>query len=682
MDPVTASLMQEAGPSARRGGNPSPVRFTDSEEASNATDVRSPEAKAALEGELGRKNLHPVARAVLQKEFDQNFGQQARSAAPQQAANDPVTASLLGEAKSISDKSVPDQAPEREPYKEPSTWEKVKGAGEAALSVGTGLVAAPIGAAAGVVKGFTGGKYGTQEGAQEASQRAAEIAHSLTYEPRTEAGKGALETVGKVVDASKLAGLGPTEGMALSGVLAGPRAVSGAVRAEAPAGRVPGQMGSVGASGITPAEQAAVIASKASPELQKEVAKVGPKLTPQGLKTVERHVQSDSLPVPIKLTPGQATQDVGLLSTEQNSRASHEGLRNRFQEQNKQLVENLDAIREKAAPDVYATSRPEMGEKIIDAYKTKDAALNLDISAKYKALKDANGGQFPLDGKAFVKSADEALHKDLVYDHVPAGVRKTMDRLSEGGTMTFEQFEAMRTNLARIARSQADGNEKHAAAVIRDSLENMPIPPGAEHLKPLADAARSAARERFALIEKDPAYKAITKGKASADRFIEKYVVGADTQHVKTMKDNLAHDPSAQQTMTAGAMQRLKDRAGIMEGEENFRQAGYNKALESLRPKLGVLFDPESKTLVENLGSVARYVKGQPTGSFVNNSNSAVALMGAAAKLGATAAGDMAVPGLQAGTKIRKIAEFIKEKKDLNMSMKQYGGIKLKDVGR
>ena len=211
-------------------------------------------------------------------------------------------------------------------------------------------------------------------------------------------------------------------------------------------------------------------------------------------------------------------------------------------------------------------------------------------------------------------------------------------------------------------------------------MESLPLAPEAAALKPLADAARTSASERFALLKADPAYKAVVNGKASADKFIEKYVVGADKKYLETMQKNLAHDDVAQQTMAAGFVHRLREGAGLLSEGGNFSQSGYNKALESMRPKLALTLKPDVLKDVENLGAVARYVKGQPTGSFVNNSNTAVALMGDAARFGATAAADMAVPGLQIGSKVRKVAEFVKEQKDLSQSMKQYGGIRLKDI--
>ncbi len=620
------------------------------------------------------------------------------TAAPQQqAANDPITAALLREANPANrpgmaevpgsqeheaKRAEQDAAWRAEAKKNAaSSWNPLGGP-EALLTAGSGFLANVAGRAATLAQKAAG-----VDDAQ-AVARAKEIMHSLTYEPRLESTKDVLGAVSSVAQSEpihRLAGLGPAEGMALAGASAGPAAVRVAPRAaaatEAAPARVPGQMASVGASAVAPAEQAKVLAATAqTPEIRQAIERAASKpMTPFSLKTVERHVEADTLPVPIKLTSGQATQDATLLSQEQNARGSKPELVQRFNEQESQLRENLHAIREKAAPDVYATSKPSMGETIIDAYKAKDAALNKTISANYKALKDANGGEFPMDAKAFVNAADAKLHKELKFEFVPGPLERQLQAFREGRPMNFEQFEAMRTNLANIQRSQTDGNVKRAAAIIRDALEELPMPTGAEHLKPLADQARASARERFALMDADPAYKAIVKGKASADQFIDRYVLGpkADVKHLETMKANLAHDPVAQQTMTAGAMRRLKDKAG-----DNFSQAGYNKAVEGLQPKMSILFDPESKALVEKLGNVARYVKGQPTGSFVNNSNTAVAMLGTVGKFAGKTGLNAAFPGFQVGDKLAGVASFIKEKKNLSQSLQTGAGIGLKEVSK
>lgn len=562
------------------------------------------------------------------------------------------------------------------PQKTPGLTDRLLGTGEAALSVGTGMAANFAGNAAGFFKGLTSGKLGTPEGMRMAEDRAREVTDSLTYQPRTDSGKDALGAFSGALDASKIQGMGPAEAVPLASIMAGPGKIMrpGAKPVETPS------FGSAGAAGVAPEHMARAAVANATPELQQVVDRAIKTKQPINHQTLTRHVEADSLPVPINLTKGQATQDVSLLSSEQNLRGKHKVLADRFNEQNKQLIENTNAIREQAAPDVFATTKPEHGEMLIDAYRAKDAALNKDISARYQALKDANGGNFPLDASAFVSAADEALHKQLLFDHVPAEYRSVLNRLKEGGSMTFENFEALRTNLARTMRSAADGNTRAAAGVIRQALEELPMPQGAENLKPLADAARNAARGRFSLIEKDPAYKAVVTGRASADKFIDKYVVGTDLKNLQAMKEILADDQVAQQTIASGVVNHLKDRAGVIANEGNFSQAGYNKALEGVRPKLGVIFEPKQRQQLETLGNVSRYTQQQPRGSFVNNSNTATALMSESAKSAAEGAANVAAKGVPIGTWTRKVMGNRAQQKELARTLQSGAGILLKDV--
>lgn len=578
-----------------------------------------------------------------------------------------------------ADSRIPGTPEQPKPKEEPSWWKKYvtgKGVGEAALSTASGMVAQPVGAVAGMARNITSGKFGTKEGLLMAQARAKEVQDALTYQPRTEEGKAVLGDIGKAVEATGLQGLGPTEAITLGGLstLQKPaRSVQ-----NAPVG--PKALGSVGAQGADPVGMARASIANSSPELQSIVENHIKNGSPINQAVLDRYAEADSLPVPIRLTKGEATGDVTQLSQEKNARGQFKDLADLFAERPKQFTENLNRIRENAAPDIYVSSKPEHGEILIDAYKSKDAKLNADISAKYQALRDANGGQFPLDSKAFVESADSALHKSLLYDQVPSGLRSTLDRLKTEGTMSFENFESMRTNLARIQRSQADGNVKHAAGIIRNSLEEMPMPAGAENLKPLADQARAAAKARFSLIESDPAYKAVVSGKASADKFIDKYIVGADVKDVQALKQNLSTDPLAGQAVASGVINHLKQRAGIIGDEGNFSQAGFNKAVESVRPKLDLILDPQSKKQVETLGNVARYTQAQPTGSFVNTSNTATALMSAGAKNALEGATNVAFKGVPVGTGIRKYLTHRSQSKFLQQAMEPGAGILLRDV--
>src|SRR6185437_11309160 len=199
------------------------------------------------------------------------------------------------------------------------------------------------------------------------------------------------------------------------------------------------------------------------------------------------HLEADSLPVPIQLSEGQATRDPQLYSVEQNERGRNPVYAQQFQQQEGRLVQNLRAIRDEAGPDVFSANPVEHGDTLINAYKAKDAAAEADINAKYQALRDAAGGEFPVDAGQILDGATQALHKQLLFEHAPAAVMNQLSGMAENG-MTFEQFEALRTNLATIARTSSDGLERRAAGVIRNQMEQLPLEGGAANLKPLADA--------------------------------------------------------------------------------------------------------------------------------------------------------------------------------------------------
>jgi hypothetical protein len=398
---------------------------------------------------------------------------------------------------------------------------------------------------------------------------------------------------------------------------------------EPPAGFVPNpprDLSSAGASFTTQAQAANV------PAPVRQAIQLAEQTNSIHDVAAQRAIVAGSLPEPMYPTKGMLTGDIEQLSKEKNLRGKHPELAQRINELDGGLKRNIDLIKDEAAPDIYSVNHVENGQALIDAYAAKDHALRQDISAKYKALEQANGGQFPLDGKAFVDAADAALAINWKADYLPSEIRSRMNTIRDGGTMTFQNFENMRTNLAadaRRAERAGDGNAAYAISTVRDALESLPMPEGPQYtaLKDMADSARLAARSRFELIRNDPAYDAAINHKTLADKFIEKHVIKAPVQHVETMRANLPDDMT-QQTIASGAINFLKSRAGIRGEGGNFTQAGYNKALEAISPKLHSLVDPKTAEHLNNLGEVARWTQEQPAGSFVNNSNTFVSAMG------------------------------------------------------
>lgn len=431
-------------------------------------------------------------------------------------------------------------------------------------------------------------------------------------------------------------------------------------RAAPGAGVAPGSVGAAAVPSVSTIQQALL---SATPELQNAIKGIPFEQT--NVPTFMRHIEADSLPVPIRLTKGQANGDIVQLSNEQNRRGKDPELAQRFNEQNGLLIENINEIRNRAAPDAYGTKIIENSQGIIDAYKTIDSARSEKISAAYKALEDANGGAWPVDALAIVRNADAMLAKKLKTNFVPPGIAADLKAFREGAPMTFEQFEALRTNLAAEARKaerSGDGNAAMASSIVREALEQLPLTgPAATKLKPLADSARSLAKERFDMLKKDPAYKAAVDDVVPADKYLQKFVVNGVNKNIATMVNHLGKDSVAHQHMAAGTVNWLKDKAGIVDETGNFTQAGFNKALKQLDDvkNMEQIFTPDAASQLKTLGNVARYTQAQPRGAFVNNSNTLVGSLAEKAKKGIGAAAEsglnVAVPGLQLGTTVMEM---------------------------
>jgi hypothetical protein len=426
--------------------------------------------------------------------------------------------------------------------------------------------------------------------------------------------------------------------------------------------------------------------TRASPQVSQELSKLKPNEI--SVPALERVMEADTLPIPIQLTKGQVSRDPKLFSDEMNSRAKNPEYAQRYNQQNAQLVENLDAIKEKASPDVYGTNVVENGQSLIDAYLDLDIARKANIDAKYLALRDAAGGQFPIDGVKFANNAYASLKKELKTEFLPASIKSQLDAFKKGEPMTFEQFEAMRTNIAqemRTADRQGLGNTEFALGKVREALEDLPLTGETKELKILADDARSAAKQRFDLLDQDKAYKAAVNGKVYADDFINKFVVGGKKKDIDTMVSHLGADSQARQVMAAGIVNWLKSKSGILnDGSGTFSQKGFNKALENIDPKILNIVGPEVNQQLKALGNTARNIQERPAGAFVNESNTFTSALGEKAANVAEKGANYFIGGgvVPVGTMTRNLVTGVKEGTKAKESLKPAAGVKIKDIGK
>ena len=562
---------------------------------------------------------------------------------------------------------------------------------EPVATLATGAVAAPLAAATGTVAAARSGQFGTQQGVQAGQQQAQNLMQQMMYQPKTQTGQNVIQSLQSAFEASKLPPVGVPEVQGLPLTMPNKAAIKAAlpdVTIERQVPKAPSTgLQSGGAAAATQEASVRAALESASPELQQSLKDVP--VNQVNLPVLERHVEADTLPIPVRLTEGQATQDIHKISNEMNSRAKNPELANRLNEQNGQLIENMNAIRDNAAPNVFGTTHVENGEALINSYKEIDNQLKANINQKYTALKEAAGGDFPVDGAAIADNTFKNLKKELKTDYLPSPIAKQLEAFKNGEQMTFEQFEALRTNLAsevRKAERAGDGNTIAACNVARQALEDLPLTGAASELKPLADAARSAAKERFDLLGKDKAYKAAINGTVAADDFINKFVVNGKKADVDQMIQILGQDSVARETMAAGMVNWLKSKAGVINENGNFSQAGYNKALAQVDPKLLAIVGPEVEKQLKTLGNVARYTQVRPKGSYVNESNTFTAALGEKAKAGAENLANLGsvkagIP-LPLGSMVRGQLAKRAEAKQLQESLKPGAGVQLKDIGK
>jgi len=402
--------------------------------------------------------------------------------------------------------------------------------------------------------------------------------------------------------------------------------VKQAQAAVAPAAGIVAPPGSVGAAAVTDLSAVNAAIAQASPQLQAKLSKIPRNQI--NLPALESHLQAERLGLgPDFFTEGQATQNPGALSFEMNERGKYPALSERFSQQDAKLKSAVDRLHERATQNEVGGSMYDHGVRQINEYQAIDNARNLDINQKYKALKDAAGGSFPIDAPQFVQNARNLLDENLKSEYLPESFKNDLEKFASGQPLTFQKFEALRTNLAadmRKADRAGDGNTKYALSLVRQALEDLPLLQEAQGLKSIADQARSAAKERFDALAADPAYDAAVNG-APPDTFMEKHVFSktAPVSQVRLMRDTFGEGSTGALNVESALINHLREKGGLVE-KSNVNQATYNKNFKALEEKLKAGAKPETVEDLRVLGDVLYKTKAQPTGSFVNNSNTFV----------------------------------------------------------
>lgn len=348
------------------------------------------------------------------------------------------------------------------------------------------------------------------------------------------------------------------------------------------------------------------------------------------MRAVLRQAEAESILGPnARLMTGQATRDPMLFAKEldlRGVRGAGEGIANRLSAQNSGLINALNTRGASAAPGEMAA-----GQGLIGSLQAADDAARARISDLYGQAKSLNANEIPLDAVGFADTARGLLKQEMKDSFLPGKIRRAVNQIGEGEIpLNISTAEQLKTNIAaevRKAQRAGDGNAVRALGIVRDSLENTPIAGEVgEQALSAFNAARGAARQRFAELESNPALAAAVDDVAP-DKFFNKYVLSAPARDLKRLLDAA---PDQADTVRAQVVDYLKSKAltGASDETGRFSQAGYNKALKQIgETKLRHLFPAEEVAQLKSIGNVASYIQAQPAGSAVNNSNTGAAVM-------------------------------------------------------
>lgn len=340
--------------------------------------------------------------------------------------------------------------------------------------------------------------------------------------------------------------------------------------------------------------------------------------------------------------PGQITREMNLAKTGANS--TDVGLQRLpgLQNQNTaKLLSNLDEAGAANAPASF-----QAGEKAIGSLQGNVDRARREIDSLYGAARDSQGRSLPLEPGTFTRRANELLDQEMVGGALPGDVANRMNQIATGEMpLTVEIAEQLKTRIGKLQRSTSDGSARMALGLVRQALDetplmrinpqNLPVAPGTQ-LPPSGqkaidafNLARSANRQFMNRVEANPALKAVVDG-VEPDQFVQKFVLGkgASAGDVSALRQEL--DPQALASLKGYIVRHLRDAAtNSTDDITKFADAGYRRALRDIGDeKLGVFFSPEELQHLKDVGNAAKYMKAQPDGSAVNNSNSGALMLG------------------------------------------------------
>jgi len=320
----------------------------------------------------------------------------------------------------------------------PSLLDKIIGAGETALTLGTAATGGTVGTIIGAGKGLTeqilSGEFGTPQAARAVEKAAAEGAQALTYQPRGTAGQEMVQATGQFL------------GEVLPPVIpqvAGLNALGQATRQAAPILQATGQRAATAAQqaarvtgqAIAKPVQAATTAVRQTLGMQTPTTapvagrvSVGAAATPADLQRVATAEQLGFVG-PAGLTAGQRTRNFADLQFEkETAKIGDVGapLRERVSNQTANLIQQFDAMVDRTEP--LLVDARDIGKAVNQALVNKAEVSRRRVRDAYTKAREDGSMREPVTLDALATAAADVQRFEGVASNV-APIRREAIRL-------------------------------------------------------------------------------------------------------------------------------------------------------------------------------------------------------------------------------------------------------------
>ena len=566
--------------------------------------------------------------------------------------------------------------------KPPTLGERIVGAGETALAVGTGLTGGTFGTVVGAAKGLTeqilSGEFGTPEAAKAVERAAAEGARALTFQPRTEVGQEMTQAVGQFA-AEVLPPVVP--------VVTAPGQLAQATRQALPITQATAQRGAVAtqqaaqATGRAVARpiQAATTAVRETLGMETPTSPAAPgarvsggaAATPEALRRV---TTAEGLPVPIPLTRGGATREAEQLAFEKEQMKGPMGepLRQRVEQQNLAALQNFDLLAEmtdaqlvdltatggavvKALSDGLANAKAKTRTAYQQARKSPEANVAIDPATKVNFEIDDTPVQISVID--YLNSRPTGVRSADVADSIRAQMRlldlATVD--ADGKLVarpaTVGRMEDLRREISGIAKFD-DATGIRDETILKKLIDLQTEPVAGDLYKKARQLRTQQATKyenRAIVANLIKNRKGMDDPKVAADQVFRKSILNASPDEITFLKRVLmtSGDDGKQafKELQGATVRHIRDEATKGMGmDSNDRPlvsaAKLHQTVRALdaNGRLDLMLGKKNAAIVRDLNDTVRYVSTVPPGTLINSSGTAGTLMAAIAEAGATGA--------------------------------------------